>query len=96
MKKLSFKDILNSPEAKSGKYKAIVKELADGRRMFLGLERTSKRSRKYRTKLMCDSPIFLDNKNAEKNAPESGQPGASSAPVVLTDTPAAENNLPIG
>lgn len=68
----------------TGRYQAIVKDVA-GRRMFLGIERISSRSRKRSRKYMCP-PIDLDKvlkEHAEKKSqsetqtetqPESPQP----------------------
>lgn len=55
---------------RSGRFKAIIKDVA-GRRMLLGFERTSSRSRKYREKFMC-SPTDLDQlvrKHQRENQP---------------------------
>ena len=46
------------PLLNTGRYQAIVKEIA-GRRMFIGIERISKRSRRYQQKFMC-TPVDLE------------------------------------
>jgi len=92
--KISLKDIMESREWKSGKYQAIVKTLSDGRRVFCGIER-KKRSSKYREKLLCNPPVPLpDDKNKK---PAAGDKSAGRDHVlVLTDAPAAADNLPAG
>jgi hypothetical protein len=57
------------------KWQAIVKTLADGRRMLCGFERKKRRSRKYRIKELINPPVILTeivaaHEKAKKEAAE--------------------------
>ena len=55
---MKFTDAKMQAMLQSGRWKAIVKDVA-GRRMLIGFERASRRSRKYHEKFMC-APTDLD------------------------------------
>ena len=81
----------------TGRYQAIVKVVA-GRRMFLGIERKSRRSNRRHEKFMC-SPVDLDQLMAKKTplGPISEQPQTSPKPSVedgLSPTPSAISDQP--
>jgi len=68
----------------SGRWKAIIKMVGE-RRMFLGIERVSRRSRKYKEKLMCApqdlSQIVNQHQHAIRKQSESAaqpSPGGDS------------------
>lgn len=73
MSRIPIQEILNSREFKTGKLKAIVKVLVDGRRALVGFER-KKSSRKHHEKILTGIPIILDelqNRSQKRNVGES-------------------------
>lgn len=74
---------------RTGRYQAIVKEIT-GRRMFLGIERTSKRSRKTSEKFMC-SPQDLGQLVARMKREKAG---AEIPPSILPPTNPSEPTQP--
>lgn len=85
---MKIKDMI--PMLRTGRWQAIVKNVA-GRRMFLGIERASKRSRKNHVKYMCP-PQDLD-RLLEEHAKKPATPAPetpNSAPTAPTDSPSNE------
>lgn len=66
---------------KNGRYKAIIKEVGD-RRMLVGFERASKRSRKHRIKYIT-KPIDMVAMNPIE--PVSPEPVRCEPPVISAD-----------
>ena len=62
-------------ELQTGRYQAIVKNVA-GRRMFLGIERKNRRSRKRHQKFMC-APQDLDQLLAKQKSEPTPAPDNS-------------------
>jgi hypothetical protein len=67
------------------KWQAIVKPLADGRRMLCGFERTNKRSRKYRIKELINPPIILDE-IVKAHKLSNGSPESQPIPTLPSPT----------
>lgn len=70
-------------------WKAIVKPMADGRRMLAGFERKNRRSRKYRIKELINPPVILDEIVAAHKASlkkQNGSPEPQSIPTLPIPT----------
>lgn len=87
---MKIKDMI--PMLQTGRWQAIVKNVA-GRRMFLGIERISKRSRKNRVKYMCP-PQDLDRLLAEHAKKPGAAEPAPSAPETPNSAPTAQPDSP--
>lgn len=71
------------------KWKAIIKPLADGRRMLAGFERKNKRSRKYRIKELINPPLILDEVVRAHEADKkklNGSPESQPVPTLPSPT----------